>query len=62
MNKWKHAVKARKVGEMSRTTGSDAEVLKALRERKDLRDAVPAALDILENDPLASAGYFRGVV
>ena len=60
MNKERHAVKARKVGEMSRTTGSNADLLKALRERKALRDVVPAVLDILENDPLASAGHFRG--
>jgi hypothetical protein len=60
MNRERHAVKARKVREMSRTIGSDADLLNALRNGKELRDVVPAVLDILEGDPLASAGYFRG--
>lgn len=32
----------------------------ALRTGADLGNAVPAALDVLDRDPLASAGYFRG--
>jgi len=42
---------------------NDAELYFALRnfsDIRDLRDAVPRVLDVLEQDPLASAGFFRG--
>lgn len=36
------------------------ELYAALRSGADLDTIVPAALGVLERDPLASAGYFRG--
>lgn len=60
MNRERHAVTPRKVTEMSRTIGNDADLLNALRNGEELPDVVPAVLDILEGDPLASAGDFRG--
>ncbi|MEO7043021.1 MAG: contact-dependent growth inhibition system immunity protein [Gemmatimonadaceae bacterium] len=39
---------------------NDAELYFALRNSRDLRDAVPRVLDLLEQDPLACAGFFRG--
>ncbi len=39
---------------------NDAELYLALRNVRDLHDAVPRVLDVLEHDPLASAGSFRG--
>lgn len=34
--------------------------LQHLRQRVDLGEVVPLVLDVLERDPLASAGSFRG--
>lgn len=45
---------------MTQYTGSDAELLIALRDRTGLNNVVPKVLDVLERDPLASAGCFRG--
>ena len=39
---------------------NEAELYFALRNFRDLLDAVPRVLDVLEHDPLASAGFFRG--
>ena len=39
---------------------NDVELYVALRNVRDLRDVVPRVLDVLEHDPLASAGFFRG--
>jgi hypothetical protein len=36
------------------------DLLTALQRRTKLSETVPAVLDVLEHDPLASAGYFRG--
>jgi len=48
------------VGEMKQCAGSDADLLIALHHRAQLDDVVPAVLDVLERDPLTSAGSFRG--
>jgi hypothetical protein len=45
---------------MKQLVGSEVELYAALRSGAELGTAVPAVLDILERDPLASAGYFRG--
>lgn len=48
------------VSEMKNCIGSDADLLIALRDRTELHDVIPMVLDVLERDPLASAGSFRG--
>lgn len=48
------------VSEMKQFTGIDADLLIALHSRTRLHDVVPMVLDVLEQDPLASAGSFRG--
>ncbi len=45
---------------MKLCTGTESDLLRALQSRADLSDVVPVVLDVLECDPLASAGYFRG--
>jgi hypothetical protein len=45
---------------MKQCIGSETDLLNALRRQSDLNDVVPAVLDVLERDPLTSAGYFRG--
>lgn len=51
-------------GEVTRFTGADidvrAKLLTALRRHTELPSAVPTVLGILEREPLASAGVFRG--
>jgi hypothetical protein len=37
-----------------------ANLYAALRQRRNLADVIPLVLDVLEQDPLASAGAFRG--
>lgn len=39
---------------------NDAELYAALQHRADLSEVVPLVLDVLERNPLASAGCFRG--
>ena len=39
---------------------SDDDLFIALRHRTQLDDVVPIVLDVLETDPLASAGHFPG--
>lgn len=39
---------------------SETELLDALVSRTDLDDVVPEVLDLLDHDPLASAGLFPG--
>ena len=46
--------------EMKHCVESEAELFAALRCHDELGDVVPTVLDMLERDPLASAGYFRG--
>lgn len=46
--------------EMKQCIGSDTELLWALQRGTELREIVPIVLDVLERDPLASAGFFRG--
>lgn len=45
---------------MKQCIGSDADLLIALRDGTELHDVVPMVLEVLERDPLASAGNFRG--
>ncbi|MEO7218823.1 MAG: contact-dependent growth inhibition system immunity protein [Gemmatimonadaceae bacterium] len=45
---------------MKQLIENEIELYAALRTCAELGTAVPAALDVLERDPLASAGYFRG--
>lgn len=45
---------------MKLAIGSEADLFIALQRRVDLSDVVPVVLDVLECDPLASAGYFLG--
>jgi|GEM_PF-1707360 len=60
MEKGLHELKAGTASEMKQCFGSEADLLRALRRGTDLHDVVPAVLDTLRHDPLASAGYFRG--
>ncbi len=53
-------VKVVTANKMEQRTGSDADLLHALDSGTALHDVVPMVLDVLERDPLASAGYFRG--
>ena len=53
-------VKAVSASRVKRCIGSDADRLHALHSGADPRVVVPILLDILQRDPLASAGYFRG--
>ena len=46
--------------EMKQCIGSDADLLRSLHHGTELYDVVPVVLEILERDPLASAGCFRG--
>lgn len=39
---------------------NDTELFAALQRRAELSEVVPLVLDVLERDPLASAGCFRG--
>jgi hypothetical protein len=48
------------VRQMKQCIESDADLLKALHRRADLHEVVPMVLDVIERDPLASAGSFRG--
>lgn len=43
-------------------TDKHADLYEAIRHRVDLATIVPLALDVLERDPLASAGFFRGAL
>ena len=52
--------KAVTVREMKQCIENDADLLKALHHRADLHEVVPMVLDVIEHDPLASAGSFRG--
>jgi contact-dependent growth inhibition (CDI) system CdiI-like immunity protein len=45
---------------MTDCTGSEVKLFRALQRRTDLDQVVPAALDVLERDPLVSASRFRG--
>ncbi|MEO6864457.1 MAG: contact-dependent growth inhibition system immunity protein [Gemmatimonadaceae bacterium] len=52
--------KTARVEEMKLCIGSESDLLRALQSGTDPGDVVPVVLDVLECDPLASAGYFRG--
>jgi hypothetical protein len=53
-------LKVARINEMKQCIESDAELFRAVQRRTDLSDVVPTVLDVLERDPLTSAGYFRG--
>ncbi len=48
------------IGQMKQGVGNDRELLSSVHHRVELDEVVPAVLDVLERDPLASAGLFRG--
>lgn len=45
---------------MKQCTGNETDLLRALRRGEELHEVVPVVLGILDDDPLATAGYFRG--
>jgi hypothetical protein len=48
------------IKEMKHCTGNETDLLRALRRGEALHEVVPVVLGILDEDPLASAGFFRG--
>jgi len=54
------AAKVVTAGQMKQCIESNADLLKALHYRAELHTVVPMVLDAIEDDPLASAGSFRG--
>jgi hypothetical protein len=48
------------IRQMNQCIENDADLLDALHRGTDLHEVVPMVLDVIERDPLASAGSFRG--